>query len=226
VSLNSPQPTRYQSHANNTQAKHAEAAKQSKKGWGFTSWFGGSAKKEQLQQQQEPGNPNKPIRAKLGEPNSFYYDPELKRWVNKSAGGAEDNVKKSTPPPPKGAPRSASSSPAPPPSARLAPPGAGEGRASAPPTGPPRSVSLGPSSTLPGGSEPNLLAPSGGGPPPGPVGMLRSVSNTSTASAPPTSRPALSNSSSIDDLIGAAGPRRAGQKKPRKSARYVDVMAK
>jgi hypothetical protein len=39
----------------------------------------------------------------------------------------------------------------------------------------------------------------------------------------------MSNASSIDDLLGAPGPRKggkAGQKKPRKSGRYVDVMAK
>ena len=73
------------------------------------------------------------------------------------------------------------------------------------------------------------------GPPPGPVAMLRSVSNTSTASAPPLgqgpppSRPptSLSNSSSIDDLLGAAGPRKPGAaRKARKGARYVDVMGK
>lgn len=63
--------------------------------------------------------------------------------------------------------------------------------------------------------------------------MMRSVSNQSTASAPggppsgPPSRPttSLSNASSIDDLLGAAGPRKGG-KKTRKSGRYVDVMAK
>lgn len=89
----------------------------------------------------------------------------------------------------------------------------------------------------------NLTPPAGalGGAPP----MLRSASNMSNisnasadsngpptlappgiSSAPPT-RPStsLSNASSIDDLLGAAGPRKAG-KKPRKSGRYVDVMAK
>ncbi|KAK4138623.1 hypothetical protein BT67DRAFT_453207 [Trichocladium antarcticum] len=212
-------------------AKHADAAKQTKKGWGFTSWFGGSKKEQPPQQQQEAGNPNKPIRAKLGEPNSFHYDPELKRWVNKNAGAAEDTAKKFTPPPPRGF-RSTSSSPAPPSAAAPPPAGGGGGggrggRASAPPAGPPRAVSLGPSSssTPPAPSaaagRPNLVVPGGGAGTGRPVGMLRSVSNTS---APPTSRPALSSSNSIDDLIGAAGPRRPGAKKARKSARYVDVM--
>ncbi|KAK4178405.1 putative COPII coat assembly protein sec-16 [Triangularia setosa] len=209
-------------------AKRAEAAKAQKKGWGFGSWFGGKKSDAQLE---TSGTPNKPIRAKLGEANSFYYDPELKRWVNKNSGG-EDTVKKATPPPPKAGPpgagalRSATSSPS------FPPPGAGDpGRvASAPP---PRVASVG-NLTPPGlASDTNL----GAAPPPGPVAMLRSVSNTSTASAPPGggARPpmgggpakSLSNSSSIDDLLGAAGPRRPGQgKKPRKSARYVDVMTK
>jgi len=37
----------------------------------------------------------------------------------------------------------------------------------------------------------------------------------------------MSNASSIDDLLGAAGPRKpGGTKKARRSGRYVDVMAK
>ncbi|KAK4104841.1 hypothetical protein N658DRAFT_442649 [Parathielavia hyrcaniae] len=215
-------------------AKRAEAAKQSKKGWGFTSLFfsgggGGGAKKEAAASSQDPTG-KKPIRAKLGEANSFYYDPELKRWVNKNS-GPEEAAKKATPPPPKAAaPRSVSSSPGPPPPSSSAAMG-----------GPPRSVSasLGPPpASL--SSDTNLSFPSNGGggvgggapPPPGPVSMLRSVSNSSSASAPSLSqgppRPptSLSNSSSIDDLLGAAGPRKAGAKKAKKGTRYVDVMGK
>ena len=63
--------------------------------------------------------------------------------------------------------------------------------------------------------------------------MIRSVSNASSVaggppSAPP-SRPAtsMSNASSIDDLLGAAMPRKgAGGKGKKKGGRYVDVMAK
>ncbi|GLB34938.1 putative involved in the initiation of assembly of the COPII coat required for the formation of transport vesicles from the endoplasmic reticulum (ER) and the selection of cargo molecules [Lyophyllum shimeji] len=40
-----------------------------------------------------------PIKASLGEESSFYYDPDLKRWVNKKAGGVEV-AKAATPPPP------------------------------------------------------------------------------------------------------------------------------
>ncbi|KAL2177858.1 Sec23-binding domain of Sec16-domain-containing protein [Thermothelomyces heterothallicus CBS 202.75] len=204
-------------------AKRAEAAKQTKKGWGFTSWFGVGAKKDAAGQS---SSPNKPIRAKLGEANSFYYDPELKRWVNKNA-GPEDAAKKATPPPPRAAPgtaqRSVSASPASPPSSSTE--AAGRASAPSPPTGPPRAASRGPT----GNGAP------AGPPPPGPAAMLRSASSSSTASAPPLgqgappSRPptSLSNSNSIDDLLGAAGPRKPGAaKKARKGARYVDVMGK
>jgi len=209
------------------EAKRAAEAKQGKKGWGFTGWFGGggAAKKESQDIASQPG---KPIRAKLGEANSFYYDPEQKRWINKNAGPEDNAAKKGTPPPPKsvGGPRSATSSPAPPMGSA---PGAAfgdAGRASAPPAGPPRPSSASPmlGPTPPGpvgaGSSIGALPPMGGS-----SMMMRSASGNSTASAPP-SRPAtsLSTSSSIDDLLGAAGPRKAGQKKPRKSARYVDVM--
>ncbi len=230
-------------NTNKFPAKRAEAAKQAKKGgWGFTSWFGsgGASKKDAIdstsQNANNNANPNKPIRAKLGEANSFFYDPELKRWVNKNA-GPEDAVKKTTAPPPKAAPRSVSASPGPPQAAIPSSPGAA-GRASAPPAGPPRSASLGmgPPSSSPSNSRPGT-ASGALGPPAGPVSMLRSVSNTSTASAPalgggppgPGSRPptSLSNSSSIDDLLGAAGPRKAGgTKKAKRGARYVDVMGK
>lgn len=164
--------------------------------------------------------PNKPIRAKLGDAKmSFYYDPELKRWINKNGDPKDNEAKKAAPPPPKAAPRSVSSSPAPP---MGGPPGPGSsldaGRASAPPMAPPRSTMTPP----PGAPSPSLAADVNSlGPPP----MMRSVSNTSTASAPSRPTTALSNSSSIDDLLSAAGPRK-GAKKPRKSARYVDVMNK
>ncbi|KAF9652872.1 hypothetical protein BDM02DRAFT_3108502 [Thelephora ganbajun] len=47
-----------------------------------------------------------PVRANLGEETSFYYDKELKRWVNKKAGA--DAQKPSQPPPP---PRAQTTSP-------------------------------------------------------------------------------------------------------------------
>ncbi|KAK4215897.1 COPII coat assembly protein sec-16, variant 1 [Rhypophila decipiens] len=210
-------------------AKRAEAAKQTKKGW-LGGWFGGGAKKDSgSQDNASSSDPKKPVRAKLGEANSFYYDPELKRWINKNASPEDNAPKKSAPPPPRSAPvtpRTASSSPAPPGGPPMAIPGGLDagGRESAPPPPAmgrpaPRSASVGPA--LASQENGSLAAP--GGPP-----MMRSVSQASAASAGgPPSRPstALSNSSSIDDLLAAAGPRKAGAKKAKKGARYLDVMS-
>lgn len=57
-------------------------------------WFGW------LRKNQEHDDKPKAVRAKLGEQSSFYYDKELKRWVNKNA-PAEDNKPAAPPPPPK-----------------------------------------------------------------------------------------------------------------------------
>ncbi|KAJ7155946.1 Sec23-binding domain of Sec16-domain-containing protein [Mycena crocata] len=54
------------------------------------SWFGRFWKRSDA----SPG----PVKASLGEETSFYYDKELKRWVNKKAGAEE--AKPATPPPP------------------------------------------------------------------------------------------------------------------------------
>ncbi|KAL1896565.1 vesicle coat component [Sporothrix stenoceras] len=196
------------------EAKRAAAEKEakSKKGWGLTSWWGkkdagglGSAGPSSSGSGSGSGHgePPKAVRANLGEKSSFYFDPELKRWVNKNA-SPEDQAAKSTPPPPppRSNPHSATSTPAPP-SMGMAPPP--------------------PSSAPP---------PSGSAPPMMPPAMARTSSAASNASGPPTgppSRPAtsMSDANSIDDLLGATpGPRKAGAKKGRKSGRYVDVMAK
>jgi len=54
--------------------KKMQAAASGGSGW-FKGWFGGKK------------DPNAqiggPIKAKLGEESSFYYDPDLKRWINK-----------------------------------------------------------------------------------------------------------------------------------------------
>lgn len=166
--------------------------------------------------------PNKPIRAKLGEASSFVYDPELKRWVNKKAGAENTPTPSATPPPPKatGPPRAVSG-----------PPGASFTSAPRPGSGPPQRAASG-SSDMDGasheisGSVPPPLGAGGLGAPPA---MSRSASNGSAG--PPTGPPSrpgtsMSNASSIDDLLGppAAGGRKSTARKGKKGRGYVDVM--
>ncbi|KAI1816706.1 Sec23-binding domain of Sec16-domain-containing protein [Poronia punctata] len=191
--------------AEEEEKRAAEAKAGKKSGWGFGGWFGGGKK--------EPAElPNKPIKAKLGEASSFVYDPDLKRWVNKKPGAENTPAKTATPPPPRAASTPPTSTASAPPIAISAPP---LSRGTTP-------MRL--SKTI---STESLNTPGGA-----PL-MARSISNQSNTSLPggppsaPPSRPttSLSNASSIDDLLGAAGTRK-GAKKPRKSGRYVDVMAK
>ncbi|KAK5630863.1 hypothetical protein RRF57_006578 [Xylaria bambusicola] len=181
------------------EAKRAAEAKASKKsGWGLGSWFGGG-KKEAAE------IPNKPIKAKLGEASSFVYDPELKRWVNKKSGAENAPAKTATPPPPRASSTPPTSTTSAPPVGMMTPP-------------PPRPIPT-PMTLSKAISQESLNAPGGA-----PL-MARSVSGQSNASLPPRPATSLSNASSIEDLLGAAGPRK-GPKKTRKSGRYVDVMAK
>lgn len=192
-------------------AKRAEEEKaaKAKKGWGFGSWFGGAGKKDSL----DSSAPNKPVRAKLGEKSSFVYDPDQKRWVNKAAGAEDSAPRTATPPPPRATPRPQSGTPPPPGPSASAPP-LRTGSTPAPSDG---------------GASPPIPGPASSVPPP----MLRSVSTASSfGGGPPTappSRPAtsMSNASSIDDLLGAAVPRKgAAARGKKKGGRYVDVMAK
>ncbi|KAI5245787.1 hypothetical protein E4T43_02928 [Aureobasidium subglaciale] len=177
-----------------------------KKGW-FGGWFG---KKDPNAQQQGP------IRAKLGEQSSFYYDPDLKKWVNKKGGAEAATPTAATPPPPKGPPsRSVSAAAVPPAGPPMSGPPSRAMTPSGPPSGPPSMVTspAAPQNGFASASAPPPLGGSAGGPP---------------SSAPP-SRPAtsMSNASSIDDLLGAPGPRKGGTAKAKKrGGRYVDVMAK
>ncbi|KAK8149473.1 vesicle coat component [Beauveria asiatica] len=194
------------------EAKRATEAAAAKKsgGWGFGGWFGASKKAELGSGEAQP---QKAIKAKLGESNSFVYDPDLKRWINKKAGAEQTEAVKAAPPPPRGsAPRSVSGTP--PPSA-MGPPMAAMARSASTSnlkagTMPPSGLGI---STLPPMMRTDSSASAGGAPTP--------------LSGPPSRLPtSISNASSIDDLLGAAGPRKASGKKPRKAGRYVDVMAK
>ncbi|KFY16696.1 hypothetical protein V492_01153 [Pseudogymnoascus sp. VKM F-4246] len=194
-----------------------------KKGWGLTGWF---SKKEASPAEPQQAQPGKPIKAKLGEASSFYYDPELKRWVNKKGGKDEHAKVGITPPPPKaGPPRSEAGS---------APPGMGV-------TSAPRSASSSSYESTPplgSGSPGSFAVPGTQSEPPASGGALeppvlqRNFSNTSTRSVSggsnPSSRPntGMSNASSIDDLLGPPVARKAGDrpKKGKKGRGYIDVM--
>jgi hypothetical protein len=192
-------------------AKEAAAASKKGGGWGLGGWFG--SKKEADMGAQ----PNKPIKAKLGEESSFVYDPELKRWVNKKAGAENTEAKSATPPPPRaGPPRTASGPPAP-------------GPTSAPRMPPPAQRAVSEASAPPRSSQSESgIGGSGLAPP----AMSRSVSNGSSlgGSGPPTAPPSrpstsMSNASSIDDLLGPPTARKTvGAKGKKKGRGYVDVM--
>ena len=237
-------PSQREDADDSTTAKKAEAEQPKKKGWGLGGWF----KKGSMDS--TPSNspqsvPGKPIRAKLGEESSFYYDPDLKRWVNKKAGKEEQAKASATPPPPKGPPRM-----------NTAPPAAhGQGvvRAGSAPPMPP--MPMGGNFAQPPSSQPSRQGSPAMMTPPGPPSrqdsgglganlappMQRSVSAlshgsdgsstgppVSGGSAPP-SRPStgvLGSKSTIDDLLGPAVPRKRGEGgKKKRAGRYIDVMA-
>ncbi|CAI6328867.1 unnamed protein product [Periconia digitata] len=200
-------------------AKRDKEAAAAKKG----GWFGGWFKKD-------PNAAPGPIKAKLGEESSFYYDPDLGKWVNKKAGAEAATAKPMTPPPP----RSISGG-NPPPS--MGPPSSlpSGSHLSAPPRSglPPNSrsssmpppMSAGPASraSTPGLPSDNEDGSALSGPKP-PVLTRPSFPG---ASGPP-SRPGtgMSTASSIDDLLGAPQARKGPSAKKKKGGRYVDVMAK
>ncbi|KAF1353429.1 Sec23-binding domain of Sec16-domain-containing protein [Delphinella strobiligena] len=187
----------------------------SKKGW-LSGWF---KKGEGNLDQASPQQGTKPIRAKLGEENSFHYDPDLKKWVNKK-GGATPEASAPTPPPPRGPPSRTSTG-------LGAPPMSGpSGRASS--TGAPPTPMMGMSSPMsgpPSGPPSRVGTPGAPMTPPG----VASAVPPGLASGPPSRPPSnMSNASSIDDLLGAPAPRKSGAtaKKGKRGGRYVDVMAK
>lgn len=203
------------SNTTNTIIDKKAAAAPAKKGWGLGGWFGGG-KKEAAD---TPAHSNKPIRAKLGEASSFYYDPDQKRWVNKKGGDTAPTPSATPPPPKSGPPRTASG-----------PPISG-------PTSTPRAPPLAMRAASDAGKAPSPLSqedgpPSEGGAPalapPGFAPMSRSVSNSSAGRPPsaPPSRPGtgMSNASSIDDLLGPATGGRKGTAKKKKGRGYIDVM--
>ncbi|KAJ6150302.1 hypothetical protein N7471_001501 [Penicillium samsonianum] len=195
--------------ANEAFAKAAEedakkdAQQSGKKGW-FGGWFGG-AKKE------ENNSGGGPIRAKLGEESSFYYDKDLKKWVNKKDPGSSAPVHATLPLP---------EDPLPPVGLRARAACHQTVHLRCPQCRRPQSSS---------NTAPPFLSSS-----PGFSGLAsRSVSTGAAMPTPPGSssgpppRPSssLTHASSIDDLIGAPQARKGNTVRGKKKGRYVDVMA-
>ncbi|KAG8532034.1 uncharacterized protein KY384_003670 [Bacidia gigantensis] len=197
------------------QRNNAPRLNSKKSGWFGGSWFGGSK-----EESNDSGNLNAPIKVKLGEESSFYFDKELGKWVNKKGGNTE-TISAATPPPPKG-----------PPSRSVSAAGVPPLRSTPIPPVPPIPKNLGSDMYSPravSGPAPSLA--------PGPSPLARTVSpatqtDDETASGPPSappSRPATSQggANNIDDLLGLPQARKGGtMKKGRKGRGYVDVMAK
>ncbi|KAF7304925.1 Protein transport protein sec16 [Mycena kentingensis (nom. inval.)] len=129
----------------------------------FGRWWGGK----------KQDGASGPVKANLGEETSFYYDKELKKWVNKSAGA--EIAKPAAPPPPPSRPQSAA--PGPRTSTMTPPPRAASAAfdsAGGPPKPPIRRSNLAPpdhSGTPPPSSPTSSSAPS---PPPGPPSRPKS----------------------------------------------------
>lgn len=205
-------------------ARDADKKGSEKKGWGIGlgGWFGGKKGADQGMPQQQSG----PIKAKLGEENSFFFDKDLGKWVNKKDPKGAETASAATPPPPKGPPSRNVSSGA---------------MMMGPPSGPPSRITSGSggpmkipatSSSIAGSGPPSRVGTPAAGTPPTSSALTNpaiSALNGGGLMQPP-SRPgtSLSNASSIDDLMGGPPvPRKGGTlKKGKKGGRYVDVMAK
>lgn len=178
------------------------------------SWFGGwlgSKKEGDMSTSSAPTSG--PIRAKLGEESSFYYDPQLKKWVNKKAGATTETAARATPPPPRSVP------PAGPGAGPIKPPVIAGPSYSGPPSG----------TSTPARSESPAVASLGGAQPADNLSSTLSppIPQSGPPSGPP-SRPSamMRTDSSIDDLIGLPQARKGGTiKKGKKGRGYVDVMA-
>jgi len=195
-----------------------------KSGW-FGGWLGG----KMPEGEDAHGTPNAPIKAKLGEQSSFYYDPEQKRWVNKKDPDLTPAAK-APPPPPKGPPSRAVSASGPPfKSASGTPP--------VPPlpsttATPPITFTRPPTSNLPSSKSPSQHPSRNSSPAmnanTGPATGIGAPTVPSGPPSAPPSRPAtgMSGASSIDDLLGAPQARKGGTIRKGKKKGYVDVMAK
>ena len=208
-------------------AAEADAVREKGKGADKKGWLSGWFKKDPSIPQQGP------IKAKLGEESSFYYDQDLKKWVNKKGGSEATMAAAPTPPPPKGPiSRVASGAGGPPhgPPSRVSSAG-GFSNSSGPPGRTPTSYptqtgSEGPPSTGVSSGPPSRTGTPGTASDSGLPATAPTSNGEGPSSRPPTS---MSNASDLDDLLGGppAPGRRAGGtlRSKKKGGRYVDVMA-
>lgn len=212
-------------------AAEADAARNMKPGPGdktlkaksswFGSWFKGNNDDLNKAADSGSGTGGKVIRAKLGEESSFYYDPDLKKWVNRKDPSSATTNARATPPPPKASPPSRSVS--------------GVGRP-VPPTSRLASSTSMPVLNAPQGGLPlsrsDTPASQSGNPADGAETTGGAGGALAPRPAPPVSRPSstMNNASNIDDLLGGGPPqaRKAGGtiRGKKKGRGYVDVMAK
>ena len=201
-----------------------------KSGW-FGGWLG--SKKEG---DAPMGTPNAPIKAKLGEQSSFYYDAEKKRWIDKKNPEAT-SATSAPPPPPKGPPsRAVSAAGGPPPPSTTVPPVPSLPAAinTSQTNGITQIPSQLPSSRPPSQQQSRSQTPASQ-PSEETTTGTRSISMPLVGDLPsgppsaPPSRPStgMSGANNIDDLIGAPQARKGGTvRKAKKGRGYVDVMAK
>ncbi|KAF8590610.1 hypothetical protein K439DRAFT_1611986 [Ramaria rubella] len=147
-----------------------------------------------------------PIKAKLGEETSFYYDKELKRWVNKKAATTETTS--SPPPPPPSRPRTASPAPSIPPGSRLV-------DVSGPPTMLPHARPASATDvTMPPRRPPRVRS-----------NLVPKEDSPSPGSAPPsaTSFESTNSGAALGPPVGIGRPKSSASKRNVRS-RYVDVF--
>jgi len=148
-----------------------------------------------------------PIKASLGEESAFYYDKELKRWINKKAGGESEAAKPAAPPPPPSRSQTASpghSNPFP----SSTPP---------PSLGPPRSLSSIDLSVSPPNNKANLRVRSNLVP----QESMSAPGTPMNGIGPPVGRPPLSAGLAPP---GAPGRPKSSASKRNIRSRYVDIL--
>lgn len=217
------------------QKDKAPKLKSKKSGW-FGGWLGS---KKEGDATEAHGTPNAPIKAKLGEQNSFYYDSEKKRWINKKDPDGTAAAAPA-PPPPKGPPSRVVSAAGPPRPSSTAPPAVPPlpTAMATPPINVTRPMTSNPLLSNPASQYPSRSpSPAVNAPTtteeastdPSAASMLSATGPLSGPPSAPPSRPAtgMSGASSIDDLIGVPQARKGGTvRKGKKGRGYVDVMAK